>query len=218
MPSPEHTPLRDTSFQRVLFEPQPAFKDSESDVIEQKAEEFASAQQFIWRKMKVAKLAEQLRARIVMMPVNADDKISHESVMIIPKEEASPRDEFRSSIHELGFLIRLEPFSSLAKTNFAIAHELGHFVLHSGLGKKAVISGRGNPDVGAEKEASHFGRALLMPKNAVLDFAKKEIQATLPYMALYFGVPDTVAQARLNELNLSLPKAAARHSPQGSGV
>lgn len=60
------------------------------------------------------------------------------------------------------FEIKLSPFTGTERDRFTIAHELGHYVLHSGKGRKQIRAERfGSNRV--EWEANWFAGAFLMP-------------------------------------------------------
>ncbi|MBF0133647.1 MAG: ImmA/IrrE family metallo-endopeptidase [Magnetococcales bacterium] len=84
-------------------------------------------------------------------------------------------DTASGSIEVLGpnrFTITLANFTGPNRNRFTIAHELGHYVLHSQLGNQPLKAPRkGNSP--AEREADWFAAAFLMPrepfKKALLD-------------------------------------------------
>lgn len=86
---------------------------------------------------------------------------------------------------------------------FTLAHELGHYVLHSRLGRVAIQASRTfnsaeEPDA-AEKEADAFALALLMPKLAV-DSAIEKYGEDVQLLAAIFSVEPPVADTRLKSL------------------
>ena len=61
------------------------------------------------------------------------------------------------------FLIRTSPFAGALRNRFTIAHELGHYFLHSAVGKKRIRATReGTGRI--EWEANWFAAGFLMPK------------------------------------------------------
>ncbi|WP_332061117.1 ImmA/IrrE family metallo-endopeptidase [Bartonella sp. CB74] len=55
------------------------------------------------------------------------------------------------------------------RSNFTLAHELGHFMLHTNLPfQRAVTSGQIPPYRSAEKQANQFAAELLMPRQFIL--------------------------------------------------
>lgn len=60
------------------------------------------------------------------------------------------------------FLIRVSPFAGALRNRFTIAHELGHYFLHSGVGTKPIKVMREGSDR-VEWEANWFAAGFLMP-------------------------------------------------------
>jgi Zn-dependent peptidase ImmA (M78 family) len=92
------------------------------------------------------------------------------------------------------FVITLPNFSSEVRDRFTIAHELGHFVLHSKLGRIPMEVGRGGNDLG-ETEADVFAAAFLMNRNTFKKLSEdgySEIQ-----LAQHFNVSVDDVQLRL---------------------
>lgn len=89
---------------------------------------------------------------------------------------------------------------------FTLAHEIGHYVLHSKMGNQPLRASRtfkltSSPDI-AESEADTFAFALLMPREKVLEAAKK--YGKNPFLlSAEFEVDPTIADMRLKSLNLS---------------
>lgn len=79
-------------------------------------------------------------------------------------------DENGGSIDVVGpkeFTINLSKNTSAKRDVFTIAHELGHFVLHSKLGLIQLKAGRDENIDTAEREANSFAAAFLMPAELV---------------------------------------------------
>lgn len=62
------------------------------------------------------------------------------------------------------FEIRLSGLTGAERDRFTIAHELGHYVLHSDDGKKHIVASRSGSDR-VEWEANWFAAAFLMPED-----------------------------------------------------
>lgn len=95
---------------------------------------------------------------------------------------------------------------SRSRQAFTVAHELGHFLLHS---KKQDIFYRHqvtefdtNNEAEDEQEANWFAASLLMPKELVMRFWKKSKDVEL--LAAYFGVSRSAAYWRLKNIGLSI--------------
>lgn len=101
------------------------------------------------------------------------------------------------------FEIFLSPTTGVLRDNFTIAHELGHYFLHSGtpLGSLHIEAGRygDNP---CERQANRFAAALLMPADEFRRIAERtDNNATI--LAGRFGVSVPAAQTRIASLRLN---------------
>jgi Zn-dependent peptidase ImmA (M78 family) len=70
------------------------------------------------------------------------------------------------------FKIRLMGTDGPLRHRFTIAHELGHYFLHSKQGKKPIQVGRDGSNTRLEWEANWFAAAFLMPEPAFREAAK----------------------------------------------
>jgi predicted transcriptional regulator len=99
------------------------------------------------------------------------------------------------SIHVRGpgeFTIFLPPYTSRLRDRFTIAHELGHYVLHSRFGKQQIRvmrEGGGR----TEWEANWFAAAFLMP---AAEFRKVAPNKTDAEIALHFDVSLSAVEVR----------------------
>ena len=109
-------------------------------------------------------------------------------------------------------LIGVNSSEAAARQRFTIAHELGHFFLHTR--KAAFVDYRDNRSGVArtprEREANSFAAALLMPRRRLLrDFrtlGKKTLSADdLQNLARRYGVSDDAMRFRLINLSLISP-------------
>ena len=96
------------------------------------------------------------------------------------------------------FTIFLSPFTGRFRDRFTVAHELGHYVLHSRFGEEPLKVAREGNDR-AEWEANWFAAALLMPKQEFVDMAAK---LDLPELAYHFDVSSESARIRKESLGL----------------
>lgn len=90
---------------------------------------------------------------------------------------------------------------------FAIAHEIGHWVLHSRDRERPRLNFHGNERldktlIEEEKEANAFANELLMPYDEVRILVIFGYEAN--YIAEYFGVPIEVAYRRYNDIYIKL--------------
>ena len=98
------------------------------------------------------------------------------------------------------FTIYLCRVWGLFNNRFSIAHELGHYVLHSQLGKIPLVAKRSRLNERAEWEANWFAASLLMPEP---DFRKEHKVNPDPwYLASRFLVSPEAAKVRKKTLKL----------------
>jgi hypothetical protein len=90
------------------------------------------------------------------------------------------------------FTIYLCRIGGLLNNRFSIAHELGHYVLHSTLGKVPLTAQNNGEDETAEWEADCFAAALLMPRK---EFRRQwKVNCGGRFLASRFLVPPDVAE------------------------
>jgi hypothetical protein len=93
------------------------------------------------------------------------------------------------------FDIVIPTFTGPLRDKFTIAHELGHYVLHTGRFTKQICANRGATDR-AEWEANWFATGFLMPeklfKEALDKFGQNPVE-----IASYFGVSQSAAEIRI---------------------
>ena len=107
------------------------------------------------------------------------------------------------SIHVFGegrFHIFLSPYTGPLRDRFTIAHELGHYFLHSLAGKKPITINREGSDL-TEWEANWFAAGFLMPED---EFKKKwsELGERVEAMAYHFNVSTQTVKIRKKVLGL----------------
>ncbi|MCW7482273.1 ImmA/IrrE family metallo-endopeptidase [Leptospira kanakyensis] len=96
------------------------------------------------------------------------------------------------------FDIFLSNFSSPLRNRFSIAHELGHYYLHSLEGKVKLIAARSGSHQ-TEWEANWFAAAFLMPE-AEFKAACKKYNEDMDYVAAHFLVSRKAADVRFNSI------------------
>lgn len=99
------------------------------------------------------------------------------------------------------FVIYLPEFStSVNRDRFTIAHELGHFFLHSRMGEIAIRVNRETKTSSLlEWQANWFAGAFLMPSNLVNEL----LPLGLSFSADYFRVSEMAMQVRWKSLGLN---------------
>lgn len=99
------------------------------------------------------------------------------------------------------FTITLSKDTSPKRDIFTLAHELGHFVLHSRLGQIPIRAHRSGDLTLLEKEANSFAASFLMPKELFSkEFAK--LNGNISELASKFNVSIMAATWRCKNLGL----------------
>ncbi|HIJ85109.1 MAG: protein of unknown function DUF955 [Magnetococcales bacterium] len=102
------------------------------------------------------------------------------------------------------FTIILANFTGPLRNRFTIAHELGHYVLHSRLGEIPLTAPRKDRSP-AESEADWFAAAFLMPKKPFLEALEgMNGHLNLDLLAGRFLVSKPAAKYRADELKQNL--------------
>jgi predicted transcriptional regulator len=99
------------------------------------------------------------------------------------------------------FDIVTEALASEPRRRFTVAHELGHYFLHSAQGEVPLIANRLGSSP-AERECNWFAAALLMPEEEFRNEVKKE-GAEDEGLAQQFGVSATAVAIRKRSLGLA---------------
>lgn len=106
-------------------------------------------------------------------------------------------------------LITVNSTDSLERKRFTIAHELGHFILHSSntslfIDGTSKIMFRNNESSSGkhlqEKEANHFAACLLMPKNMIQKFIINRPNISVKDLSKKFQVSEMAMTFRLANL------------------
>ncbi|MBB5038718.1 ImmA/IrrE family metallo-endopeptidase [Prosthecobacter dejongeii] len=99
------------------------------------------------------------------------------------------------------FIIRLPAYTGNLRNRFTIAHELGHYFLHSEGGKKAIRIGR-EGSTRVEWEANWFAAAFLLPST---QFRQdwKAFDHSIPRIVHKYQVSEAVVKIRLKGLGLA---------------
>jgi len=101
------------------------------------------------------------------------------------------------------FVIELSPVLFPLQERIAIAHELGHFILHSKVGK-VPLTAHFTPDKEdeeAEFEAQEFASAFLMPKEMFRAAIDSRIGKDILSLSAHFMVPVQIVATRLRALD-----------------
>jgi predicted transcriptional regulator len=99
------------------------------------------------------------------------------------------------------FTIWLSPYTAPTRDTFTIAHELGHYFLHSKMGKHQIeVKREGNNR--EEWEANCFAASFLLPEQAFRN-AWRECAGNTTLVAARFGVSTSVASIRAQRLSVA---------------
>lgn len=99
------------------------------------------------------------------------------------------------------FTIFLSPYTGPFRDRFTIAHELGHYFLHSLFGEKTIKINREGSDP-TEWEANWFAAGFLMPADSFQEEWQK-LGGNIEAMAARFNVSTQTVKIRANVLGLS---------------
>ena len=98
------------------------------------------------------------------------------------------------------FTIHLSAYTGEMRNRFTIAHELGHYVLHSQKGKIPLKAKRFGSSF-SETQANRFGAELLMPED-IFRASYFEQNGSISRLASVFGVSLTAIDVRIESLNI----------------
>lgn len=101
------------------------------------------------------------------------------------------------------FTIYLSNLTSEKRDRFTIAHELGHYILHSEIGKKSIRVQRSGKQERYEWEANWFAAGFLMPEDKIREFVNAG--KSISEMANALGVSARAIDVRLKSLKIDYP-------------
>ena len=165
----------------------PTFASLTNDEIEARAEAVAARYDFDPEVCDVQALAAGLGGRVHLL--RSPDERQLES----------------GSLDVLGpgnFDIYLSPYTGRLRDNFTIAHELGHYFMHTGNPPGARTGGFGRYGDGInERQANRFAAALLMPRRRFRELAAR-YDRNVVALASCFSVSPKAAEVRLSSLGI----------------
>jgi Zn-dependent peptidase ImmA (M78 family) len=165
--------------------------------IEQKAEEVLMENDFFHIGFDVKKFAKKLK--IEVLPKELDDDVAGLFVRINGRPVISYNQNQKNKSRE----------------RFTIAHELGHFFLHSNknifIDKNPKVMFRNTASSSGEqlqeKEANHFAAALLMPRKLIkteIDNIPINTSNPIKYLSVKFNVSEQAMTFRLANLGYDI--------------
>jgi hypothetical protein len=98
------------------------------------------------------------------------------------------------------FIIQLYSFAGNLRNRFTIAHELGHYFLHSNVGKKPIAVNRAGSDR-LEWEANWFAGAFLLPSQRLRSDWEKH--RSVAQIAAAYQVSQPVVEIQLDTLGIA---------------
>jgi len=157
---------------------------------------------------QIYKLAEKFAEKTSYTPGETDiiDYVRNQLHGKI-KYTDTPKDSAGGSISVTSrddFTIYLSKATSHKRDVFTIAHELGHYFLHSKLGEVQINANRSEDIDETEREANSFAAAFLMPEQRVRDLFSEKA-GNISALAEAFKVSLTAMNWRC--INLGLKKA-----------
>ena len=157
---------------------------------------------------QIYKLAEKF-AEVTSYTPGETDIIEYVEKQLHGKIEYTdtPKDSAGGSISVTSrdnFTIFLSKATSPKRDVFTIAHELGHYFLHSRLGEVKIKANRSEDIDEAEREANTFAAAFLMPAEKV-EKLYKEKEGNISALAEAFNVSLSAMNWRC--INLQLKQA-----------
>jgi len=155
--------------------------------IEAEAERIALEKKFDRENETIVEFAERLGGAVRVLSRPSVEELESGSLIV-----RAPKD----------FVIYLSPTTGVLRDNFTVAHELGHYFLHTGSppGTVPLIIGRygSNP---VEQQANRFAAGLLMPRGDFITTAQRT-NNNCPILAGRFGVSLAAVDARLRSLGM----------------
>lgn len=100
-----------------------------------------------------------------------------------------------------GFVIYLPGSTSAARDNFTVAHELGHYFLHTDTSGDGEITHQRQGSSPSEWQANWFAAELLMPRELFFEVAR-ENNNNPNAIAAHFNVSGAAARVRMSVLGI----------------
>ncbi|ABK45778.1 protein of unknown function DUF955 [Magnetococcus marinus MC-1] len=155
-------------------------------------------------KQKIEELAEQFAQVVGYQPGGdlreiIENKLGGELKYADASEWFNTEDGSIKVRARKDFTITLANFTGPLRNRFTIAHELGHYVIHSRMGEVPIEAPRKGRSV-AERQADAFAAAFLMPKEQFLTFFDSMGEnPDLELIAGHFRVSKSAANYRAQE-------------------
>jgi predicted transcriptional regulator len=165
--------------------------------------EFRSPEPTNWSEALIGEVAEKIASKLGFEPGN-DIKAFVETKLGGEVKVDDWRDPAPTGMIQVrgpgDFTIWLSPYTGPTRDVFTIAHELGHYFLHSKAGRTPIEVKREGTNR-EEWEANWFAAAFLLPKEAFTR-AWHECDGDKDLIAARFRVSDAVVSIRAERLKL----------------
>lgn len=153
-----------------------------------------------WTKQQVQDFASQVAAQLHYEPGgNLQEIIEKLGGKIEHTDWVSVRETGSVEVRGKGdFTIYLSPYSGQRRARFTMAHELGHYILHSKFGEIPLTIGRDGAENRIEWEANWFAAGFLMPETDFKTQVERELSDA--ELAEYFDVSEAAVKIRREAL------------------
>ena len=158
-----------------------------------------------WSQKEISRLAEKFAGVVGYQPGSEISPIVKEQLQgeIEYLDWEAWQEKGAETIEVYGpgkFTIFLNRIGGLFNNRFGIAHELGHYVLHSNLGEVPLRAQHNKKNERAEWEANWFAISLLMPEKSFRAFHKRNSNPW--FLASRFLVSPEAVEIRKQTLDL----------------
>jgi hypothetical protein len=158
-----------------------------------------------YQKDVVDKLAEKVAEKLHFQP---GDSIEDIVKKLGGKLEYLSMEDWLADLHGAievrareNFTVYVSNFTGPLRNRFTIAHELGHYFLHSKFGEKPIKVGRNGTSTRVEWEANWFAGGFLMPKKEFKKAFEEDSNSTA--LAAKFLVSTAAVEVRIDSLELN---------------
>ncbi|WP_061232542.1 ImmA/IrrE family metallo-endopeptidase [Leptospira noguchii] len=154
-------------------------------------------------KSAISNFAEKIAQKLQFRPGNAFDDVILRlggKIHYLYPEQLEATESGSILVHKVcDFEIFLSSLTGSLRDRFTIAHELGHYFLHSDQGETPIQVERNGSDR-LEWEANWFAAAFLMPESEVKTSWEK--YKNISVLSTYFQVSYSAMSVRLQNLSL----------------
>lgn len=155
-----------------------------------------------YTKVEVANEAARIRSMYFGMgdPMKGIVTLLADKDGVIKVAPGMPEETLRIN-DDKSFVVNIPNNTSPLRDNFTIAHELGHYFLHTDFNAPGSVTFNRAGSSRAETEANWFAAELLMPENE-FRVAAQEFNNDPRLVAARFGVSGAAARVRMSVLGL----------------